>query len=181
MIVVTLAALSASEMRRWSAASLLANSMIAMSGRARATSSTTVSPGHRVRLEDPPPVGADDPELVLGPGPDIGDEELPNPAAPERAHRLETGIPPIGIAHQADPPGVGSPDREGDSADPLVVHHPRPEPAPELAMGPLSDEVEVDFAQRGPEAVGVVHLPAGVGGATAQPVAGQLLGGNDGL
>ena len=41
-------------------------------------------------------------------------------------------------------------------------------------MGPLPDQVEVDFAQRGPEAVGVVHLPAGIGGAAAQPVAGQL-------
>ena len=104
-------------------------------------------PGQRVRLEDPPPIGADDPEFVPGSGSDAGDEELPDPAAPQRAHRLGTGVPPIGVAHQADPSGVGSPDREGDPADPLVFHHPRPQPAPELAMGSLPDEVEVEIAQ----------------------------------
>ena len=104
-------------------------------------------PRQWVRLEDAPPIGADDPELVPGAGCEAGDEELPDPAASQRAHRLGTGVPPIGVAHQADPSGVGSPDREGDPADPLVLHHPRPQPAPELAMGALPDEVEVEIAQ----------------------------------
>ncbi len=46
------------------------------------------APGHRVGLLAPGRVGAEDGELVVGPGSDVRDEQLPHAAAAERPHRV---------------------------------------------------------------------------------------------
>ena len=131
-------------------------------------------PRQRIRLVDAAPGGPDDPELVLGPGSDARDEELPHPTGSERPHRLHPAVPPVGVADQAHAPRVRRPDREGHSGHPLVVDDPSPQPAPELAVLTLADQVQVEVAEGRPEAIGVVHLPAAEGAATPEAVARQL-------
>ena len=128
----------------------------------------------RIRLVDAAPGGPDDPELVLGPGSDAGDEELPHSTGPERPHRLDPAVPPVGVADQAHPASVRSPHGEGHPGHPLVLDDPGPQPAPELTMLTLADQVQVEVAECRPEAVGVVHLPAAQRTAAPESIAGQL-------
>jgi hypothetical protein len=52
-----------------------------------------------------------------------------------------------------------------------VVDDARPEPFPQTVVRALADEVEVEVTERRQEAVGVVRLPLGVGGADVESVA----------
>ncbi len=131
-------------------------------------------PGQRVGLEHPAAVRPGDRELVVTAGAHPGEEHLPDPGGAERAHRVEAVVPVAGVADQPDAAGVGRPDREGGADHPLVLDHPGAEAAPELAVLALADEVEVEVAEGGQEAVGVVDHPAALPLVEAQPVGGQL-------
>src|SRR6185437_390808 len=80
--------------------------------------------GHRVGLAPPSPVGAADVELVVGAVADVGHEQLPDPRAAERAHRITTAVPVVEIADDPRAPRVRCPDGErgaGDLAEPGAV------------------------------------------------------------
>ena len=114
---------------------------------------------HRVGLEADGPVGAGHPELVACPRCQAGDEELPDAAAAQGAHRVDTLVPAGEVAGHAHTAGVGRPNREGDPLHPLVANAARAEPPPQLEVAALADQVQVELAQRGQEAVGVVDGP----------------------
>ncbi len=108
------------------------------------------------------------------PAPTLGMNSSHTPLAPsERIGRVRV-VPAVGVAHQRRPAGQWRPHRECRAAHTLVIDDPRAEALPQAVVRALADEVQVELTERGQEAVGVVHLPLGVGGAVAQPVAGEV-------
>ena len=99
-------------------------------------------------------------ELVARPVADVGDEQLPHAAGPERAHRQPATGPVVEVAGDPDAARVGRPHRErgaGDRAARGVVGaHVRAEHVPEVLVPALADQVQVDLAERGQPAVRVV-------------------------
>src|SRR6202022_4285135 len=118
-----------------------------------------------------PTVGPGDPELVESALAQARDEQLPHAAGTQGPHRPGATVPAVGAADQVQAARVGGPYCERGAADALVVDDPGAQPAPELAMIALGDEVEVELPEGGQEAVGIVGLPRGRGGAEPQPVA----------
>ena len=90
----------------------------------------------------------------------VGHEELPHTGVGERAHAVADTVPVVEVADDAHGLGVGRPDRErraGDvTHDARVGAHVRTEHVPQLLVTTLTDEVEVDLAERRHEAVRVV-------------------------
>ena len=135
--------------------------------------------GHRVGLLPPRSVPAEDLQLVPGAGADPGDEQLPDPAGPQAAHRVPAPDPVVEVRDHPDRQGVRRPDRERRPLD--LPHrageapHVRPEHVPQLLVAALGDQVQVDLAEGGQEAVRVVH-DRGVDRVVAdpQPVVGHL-------
>ena len=115
-------------------------------------------------------IGAHDLELVGVPRGEPGDEELPEPCAEALAHDVAPPVPGVEVAHHGDAARVGRPDGEGDAVRVAVVHGVRAEPAPELLVTALGDEVFVHLAQHGLEGVGVLALPGVVARLEAQAV-----------
>jgi hypothetical protein len=97
--------------------------------------------------------------LVEGPWSDSRNEQLPDPRAPERAHRQEPTVPAIEVADDADALRVRRPDGERRARRAVDGAHLRAERLPEPSVRPLTDEVHVELAQRRQEAIGVVALP----------------------
>ncbi len=146
--------------------------------------------GHRVGLVQPVPVGGEDAEAVAGPDADAGQEDLPDAGA-EGAHRGGDAVPaaPLGrpVADDAHAAGVRGPHRERRALDRAGGGRPAPEVGaegvPEPLVAALADQVQVDRAEHGGEAVGVVDerldlvavgVPAGlVGPAHREPVVRQ--------
>jgi hypothetical protein len=71
-------------------------------------------------------------ELVERPGSDAGHEQLPDPAAPQLAHRKQAAIPAIEITNQAHALGVRCPDREADTRHALGDSHASAQGFPQL-------------------------------------------------
>ena len=119
-------------------------------------------PGHRVALEADQLVGPAHGELVVHPFLRSGQEELPDAAGAERAHRVRAAVPVVEVADDVDGLGAWSPEREGDTPDIAeragVVPHVRAEHGPQLLVPALVDEVAVDLAEGRGETVGVVLL-----------------------
>ena len=135
----------------------------------------------RVRLEERRGVvRTDDLVFVARAGGQAGDEDLPDAGSPEVAHRLGAAVPEIVVAHDGDPPGGRSPDREGDPADAVD----RADMRAQFIVGPvvvaLAEEEKVVLGDRRQEAVRVVDVAAdavGIGHAetvTEKRRAGQL-------
>src|SRR5207249_4883651 len=112
-------------------------------------------------------------ELVTAALAGAGDEELPDTTRAQPPHRPRAGVPVVGITDQVYPAGVGRPDRERRAGHTLVLDHPGAQPAPQLHVPALSDQVEVELAEGGQEAIGVLGLPLVVRGAESQAVAGE--------
>ena len=107
------------------------------------------------------PVRADELELVVLPGPDLGDEDLPDagPCRPAQgAHRVQPPVPGVEVADHAHGLGVGGPDRERDPAHPVQREDVRAHAAPQLLVAALAREVQVDLAQRRQERVRVAQV-----------------------
>ena len=109
-----------------------------------------------VGLLDALAVGRGDLELVVNAGADLGDEQLPDPARAERAHRVQAAVPVVEVADHGDGLRGRRPDRERGARDALVLDHVRAEARVDLLVAALADEVQVDVAERRHEAVGVV-------------------------
>ena len=117
---------------------------------------------HGVALEPHELVGAADGELVVHPLPGAGQEELPDAALAEGAHRVGPAVPVVEVADDVDGLGARRPHGEGHAPDVAeragVVPHVRAEDGPELLVAALVDEVPVDLAEGRCETVRVVLL-----------------------
>ena len=101
-------------------------------------------------------VGGDELVLVPGARPHARDEELPHTRRPEHAHEVHAPVPRVEVADDAHAASVWRPDRERGAGHALVHPRVRAEVSPQRAMQALSEQVQIDVAQRGPEAVRVV-------------------------
>ena len=117
---------------------------------------------HRVALEPDELVGPAHGELVVHPLVRARQEELPDAAVAERAHRVGAAVPVVEVADDVDGLGPRSPQREGHAPHVAeragVVPHVGAEHGPQLLVAALVDEVPVDLAEGRGEAVGVVLL-----------------------
>ena len=120
------------------------------------------APRHGVGLGADDVVSAADLELVDVAGPDIGNEELPDPGAADHPHGVDPAVPCVEVTDDPDrlrprcPHGERRPAHRSHRA--VVVADPGPEDGPQLLVPALADEVEVDVPQGGCEPVGVVLL-----------------------
>ena len=138
--------------------------------------------GERVGLEPEVAVGADHLELVAGPVADGGHEQLPDARRAERPHRVAAAVPAVPVADHPDGPGRRRPHGEGGAGHALVHHRPGAERLPQPAVVALGEEVEVELAERRPEAVGILERGGGraVGAGAGEAVA-VVAGGGGGL
>ncbi len=95
-------------------------------------------------------------ELALG---QARDEQLPDAAFGAKAHRVPPTVPGVEIADDADPRGIGRPDREADPGDAVKRHQARAELVVQAQMPAFGNEVDVHLAQQRRKAIGVVDLP----------------------
>src|SRR6185436_2890031 len=71
----------------------------------------------------------------------------------------EAAVPAIEVADDPDAARVRRPDGEGDAVDALVGSWMRAQDVIQPLVRSLGDEVEVDLADRRPEAIRIVALP----------------------
>ena len=122
------------------------------------------APGARVRLVGDRSTAGPDPVFVQSAGFDVGKEDLPHPAPPPRAERVQPRFPSVEVAHDADRRGPGSPHGEAGACHPFVLHevgaHELVDPA-----GGGAEPVQYLVRPHGSEAVGVfqLHGPGGSG------------------
>ncbi|GAX59019.1 hypothetical protein SO3561_10596 [Streptomyces olivochromogenes] len=114
--------------------------------------------GHRVGAHRVRTVGPGDVELVRRSLADAGQEQLPDARGTERPHGVGGAVPVAEVPADPDPLGVGCPDREAGAGHALVGQGMSPERPPQLLVASLADQMEIDLAQRGQEAIRVVHL-----------------------
>ena len=120
--------------------------------------------GSAFMTQAPEPV--EDLELVDRAGLEVGHEEFPHAGCAHAAHRVAGAVPAVELADDAHRAGARRPDGEGGAVhgarDAPVIAVPGAEALPELFVPALGDEVQVEFADRRREAVGVVARPLGV-------------------
>ena len=97
----------------------------------------------------------EDLELVVGAVADAGEEELPDAARAERAHRVQAAVPRVEVADDRDGARARRPDGEGGAVHALVLDDVRAELGVELLVAALAHEVQVHVAERRQEAVRV--------------------------
>ena len=138
----------------------------------------------RVGLQQQLAVRAEDLVLVARAGSDAGEEQLPDPGRPERAHRVQPAVPRVEVADDADRPGRRRPHRERGAGDRRAcgwagLHFPevRAELVVQLLVPALADQVLVELADRRHERVRIVDRElAGVAVVDLEPVAQRQLG-----
>ena len=133
-------------------------------------------PGHGVRLLPPDAVGAEEPVLVGLPGPGPRHEELPHAGVAQGAQGVQAPVPAVEGADHLHGAGIGGPDGEGGAVHPLDRAHLGAQSPPELLVAALADQVQVQFADGGPEAVRLLELHRRLAGGPGHPdpVRGQL-------
>src|SRR5690606_40141414 len=77
------------------------------------------------------------------------------------AHRVPRAVPGVAVADHPNGPGMRRPHDESGALDALVLLEMRTEDVPELLVTPLAPQEQIDLADRGHEAVGVVCHPVG--------------------
>jgi hypothetical protein len=135
--------------------------------------------GHGVGLAVPLPVGGPDLVLVAGAFRHPRHEQLPDPRAAERAHRVAAAIPVVEVADDPHALRVRRPHRERgaagrpEAAGRAVLAHVRAEHPPQLLVPALADQVQVHLAERGQVPVGVVGHDLRRRGAAVRPGIGD--------
>ncbi|CAM5695611.1 hypothetical protein SCANM63S_01506 [Streptomyces canarius] len=130
--------------------------------------------GQRVGAQGARAVRAGDLELVQLSVADPRHEQLPDPGAAERAHREAGAVPEVEPARDPHAPRVRRPHREPGAGDALVGGDVRAERLPELLVPALADQMQVQLAEGGQEAVGVLGLVHRAVVRHQQPVDGDL-------
>ena len=117
-------------------------------------------PRKRVGLERHQfPVRPDDLELVERIGTEHGNEHFPDAGIHPHPHGIPPPVPIVERSDDADPAGIGSPDREMRAMDTLEFHLVRAELVEQPEMRSLADVVVVHRPEHRSEAVGVPDLP----------------------
>ena len=116
------------------------------------------------------PVGFDDVELVVVADAGVGNEQLPIADA-AHPHRMPPRIPVIEIADHADAAGIRRQHDEGDALDAFQRHRMGAELVVDALMGAFAEQIEVEVAQDGRKAVGVVEFDQLVAELGAQLIA----------
>ena len=110
----------------------------------------------RVGLQADLAVGREDLVLVVRAVADAGQEQLPDAAGAERAHRVDAPVPVVEVADHRDRPRGRRPDRERGPGDAVDLGHVRAQALPQLLVAPLAEQVHVELADRRQEAVRIV-------------------------
>jgi hypothetical protein len=108
-------------------------------------------------------VGVEQVELVAGAFGHARQEQLPDTALAAQAHRMAAPVPVVEVTDDADPRGVGRPDRERGAGD--AVHHPRrrAEDLVRTQVRTFAEQPDVHLTQDQAEAVRVFrHRAAAV-------------------
>ena len=100
-------------------------------------------------------VGIANLKLVMRPLPHAGDENLPDAGGSEQAHGMAAAIPVVEITHDADPLGVGCPDRKTGTRHAIDDAQLRAELFINSPFVALVEQEQIGFAQRGPERIGI--------------------------
>ena len=85
-------------------------------------------------------------------------EDFPDAALDALAHRVTATVPIVEIADDADPARVRSPNGKSGARDPVDATRVGAEDFPKTLMRALGNEIRVDVAEQGPEAVSVFEL-----------------------
>ena len=85
----------------------------------------------------------------------VGHEQLPQPGAPERAHRQRAIVPAVEIANERNASGRRCPHHEADARSVSQAAHMRAEHVPELPVPALAHEMQIEVADRRQERVRV--------------------------
>jgi hypothetical protein len=109
---------------------------------------TSVAKATGVGLQPDLALLGEDLELVDGARVNAGQEQLPDAARPQRAHRVQAAVPGVEVADHRHRAGARGPHGEGGAAHALVLDDVRAELVVELFVAPLADWVEVYVAER---------------------------------
>ena len=114
---------------------------------------------HRVGAVGDRAVGAVHPELVQAADLEAGPEHLPHPGRAEHAQLRLVAVPVVELTDQADALGIRRPHRERDAVDDAVgrgeAARMRAKNLPQSLVATLGEQVQIDLAERGQEAVGI--------------------------
>ncbi len=117
--------------------------------------------------------------FVVGAMLDAGEEDLPHAGFDTLAHGMAAAVPLVEVADHADAHGVRRPHREGGAGDAVDGRQVRAEAIVEAAMAALRQQIDVEVAEDGWKAVGVLRLPGGVAGAIAHAIGEGLFAAGD--
>jgi hypothetical protein len=110
----------------------------------------------RIGLQPDLAVRHEDLVLVAGAGLDAGQEQLPDAGRAHRAHRVHAAVPEVEVAHHRDRAGGRRPHAERRAAHAVDLPDVRAEARPQRLVAALPDQMQVELADRGQEAVRVV-------------------------
>ncbi len=103
------------------------------------------------------PVGSGNVELVAVAGAGVRHEQFPI-ADTAHPHRMSQRIPEIEIADHADRFGVRRQHHERDAVDAIERHRMRAELVIDPPVGAFAQQIEIEVAEHGREAVGIVEI-----------------------
>ncbi|MNZ07867.1 hypothetical protein D3C78_246570 [compost metagenome] len=83
---------------------------------------------------------------------------------------MATAVPAVELAHHRHPSGVRRPDREAHAGNAVLLHQLGAQAAAQVAVIAFGEEVEVRFAEQGPEGVRVLGFLLAAGPLDAQAV-----------
>jgi len=94
-------------------------------------------------------------ELIVRPGGHVRHEDFPHPRLPQRPHRVAAAVPVVEVAHHADAPGVGRPNRETGAGGAVQHAQLRPEFIVDAALVALAEQEQIVLAEGGGKGVRV--------------------------
>ena len=110
-------------------------------------------------LDDVAVVAALDLELVDLALAEIGDEQLPDSGGAAVPHRMPAAVPVVEVAGHADAFGIGGPDGEVNSPEPLMGAQVGTQPLVVAEVRSFAQEVKVEIGQHRPELVRIDNFP----------------------
>ncbi len=112
----------------------------------------------RIRLEHAGAIGANHFELVGIALAEIGDEDFPVAAGPDRPHRVDAAVPGVEVADHADPPRIRRPHREVHAGADAVRDRVRAEFIERLEVRAFAEQMNIEVGQHRTVAIGVIDL-----------------------
>ena len=108
-----------------------------------------------------PAIRAVDGKFVAATGPDIGQENLPDPDIAAAAHDVAFGVPVVEVADHGHTPGIRRPHGEVNPGRALMLDQMRAHLVIKAKVRSLGDQIIVGRPQDRAETVGIGHPPFG--------------------